>query len=297
MANIKDFAVGLVVTPPSPATTGTTLTLRTGEGATMPTPPFYVTAGPPGELTTIATSEKLLVTAVAGDVLTIVRGQTPTTAKSIAVNWIVANALYTEDVVGYVAQPSAPTNTNVLWYDTDDTADGTTGNHADTVDGFHASATPTANYIPVLNSTGKMPLSTLSTGIIGTPATSEVSSAGFTTTEITLLTYTITITQEMINSGRKFKLTAFIPQLYASAAGSRARVTIYDGATVMTRTYQSSTDGVNMAFTVNISTPSISMPSLGSHTYTLKAVRDAGTGTFIAYAEAGDAMYLEAEIK
>lgn len=99
MANIKDFAVGLVVTAPSPATTGTSLTLRAGEGSTMPTPPFYVTATPPSQLTTLGTSEKLLVTAVSSDTLTITRAQTPTTAKSIAAGWIIANAMYTDDVL------------------------------------------------------------------------------------------------------------------------------------------------------------------------------------------------------
>lgn len=101
MANIKDFAVGLVVTPPSPATTGTTLTLRTGEAATMPAVPFYVTATPPGQLTTIGTSEKLLVTAkdISTDIITFTRAQSPTSAKSIAANWIIANAMYVDDVL------------------------------------------------------------------------------------------------------------------------------------------------------------------------------------------------------
>lgn len=99
MANIKDFAAGIVVTPPSPATSGTSLTLRPGDGASMPTPPFYVTATPPGQLTTLGTSEKLLVTAVSTDTLTIVRAQSPTTAKSIDANWVVANAMYVDDVM------------------------------------------------------------------------------------------------------------------------------------------------------------------------------------------------------
>lgn len=99
MANIKDFAAGIVVTPPSPATSGTSLTLRAGDGASMPTPPFYVTATPPGQLTTLGTSEKLLVTAVSTDTLTVVRAQSPTTAKSIDANWIVANAMYVDDVM------------------------------------------------------------------------------------------------------------------------------------------------------------------------------------------------------
>lgn len=65
----------------------------------MPTAPFYVTATPPGQLTTLGTSEKLLVTAVSTDTLTIVRAQSPTTAKSIDANWVVANAMYVDDVM------------------------------------------------------------------------------------------------------------------------------------------------------------------------------------------------------
>ena len=98
MANIKDFAAGIVVTPPSPATTGTSITLRAGDGGTFPPVPFYVTATPPGNLTTLGTSEKLLVTAVSGDTFTITRAQSPTTAKSITAGWIIANAIYTADV-------------------------------------------------------------------------------------------------------------------------------------------------------------------------------------------------------
>lgn len=98
MANIKDFAVGIVQTAPSPATSGTTLTLRPGEGSTMPTPPFYGTATPPGQITSLSTSEKLLVTNVSGDTLTIVRGQSPTSAKAISQGWIFANAMYVDDV-------------------------------------------------------------------------------------------------------------------------------------------------------------------------------------------------------
>lgn len=100
MANIKDFAVGIVVTAPSPSTSGTTATLRPGEGATMATPPFYATATPPGQLTTVGTSEKILVTAVdtATDIITFTRAQGPTSAKSIAAGWIIVNAVYADDV-------------------------------------------------------------------------------------------------------------------------------------------------------------------------------------------------------
>lgn len=98
MANFKDFAAGLVVTPPSPATSGTSITLRTSDGASFPAPPFYVTACPPGNLTTPGTSEKLLVTGVSGDTLTVVRAQGGFTAKAIDAGWVIANAIYAADV-------------------------------------------------------------------------------------------------------------------------------------------------------------------------------------------------------
>lgn len=100
MANIKDFAVGVVVTPPSPATSGNTAILRPAEAAEMPPVPFYAVATPPGQLTTRGTSEKILVTAVdtVTDTLTFTRAQTPTSAKSIAAGWIIANTIFADDV-------------------------------------------------------------------------------------------------------------------------------------------------------------------------------------------------------
>lgn len=100
MANVKDFAAGIVLTAPSPATTGTTFELRAGEADTMPTPPFFGTFTPPGSLTTIGTSEKVRVTAINATtkVLTMDRALSPTTAKAIDQGWIFANAMYTDDI-------------------------------------------------------------------------------------------------------------------------------------------------------------------------------------------------------
>lgn len=66
----------------------------------------------------------------------------------------IATTAFVKANQGYVAQTSAPSDTTVLWYDTDDPGDSTIGNHADTVDGFHASSTPTANTILPLDSNG-----------------------------------------------------------------------------------------------------------------------------------------------
>ena len=96
--NLKDFATGIVATAPSPAISGTSLTLQVGEGARMPAVPFTVTAHPASEMPTLDNAEKLLVTDITGDVLTIVRAQGETTAKSIAAGWRVTNALFLEDL-------------------------------------------------------------------------------------------------------------------------------------------------------------------------------------------------------
>lgn len=98
MANVKDGATGTVLTAPSPATSGLSLVLNSGEGARMPTPPFYAIAHPNNTIPTVSTSEKILVTAVATDTLTIVRAQGIYSAQSIAVGWRVSNAIFQDDL-------------------------------------------------------------------------------------------------------------------------------------------------------------------------------------------------------
>lgn len=98
--NIRDYAVGSVLTPPSPALSGTSLTLQANEGANMPAVPFYVTAAPPGVFPTLANSEKLNVTARSTDTLTIERAQGETTAKEIAADWVIVNSIFAEDTLG-----------------------------------------------------------------------------------------------------------------------------------------------------------------------------------------------------
>lgn len=98
MANLKDFATGTVLTAPTPATSGTTLTLQSGEGARMPAVPFYATAHPDYQLPTLDNAEKILVTGKSTDTLTFVRAQGSTTAKSIAVGWRISNAVFADDL-------------------------------------------------------------------------------------------------------------------------------------------------------------------------------------------------------
>jgi hypothetical protein len=98
MANVKNLAVGTVLTAPSPATTGTTLTLNSGQGSRFPAAPFYATAFPIAALPSTTNAEIIYVTAVSTDTFTFTRAQKSTTAQSIATGWIIANSIYVEDL-------------------------------------------------------------------------------------------------------------------------------------------------------------------------------------------------------
>lgn len=92
----KNLANAIVGTAPSPATTGTSLVLQAGYGATMPAVPFWLTLTPTGQLSTRGNSEVVLVTARSTDTLSIVREQKGTVAQSIAAGWIASNGVYIE---------------------------------------------------------------------------------------------------------------------------------------------------------------------------------------------------------
>ena len=98
MANIKDFATALIATAPSPANSGTSLVLDAGMGARMPAVPFAATIHPEGEIPTLDNAEKVNVTNVVVDTLTIQRAQGQTTAKNIGIGWRISNAIFASDL-------------------------------------------------------------------------------------------------------------------------------------------------------------------------------------------------------
>ena len=85
-----NFAYSTVATAPSPATTGTSLVVATGDGTLFPTPPFNATVWPSGTQPTSANAEIVRVTNIATDTFTITREQEGTTAKSIANGYQIA---------------------------------------------------------------------------------------------------------------------------------------------------------------------------------------------------------------
>lgn len=80
-----NFATSLVATAPSPATSGTSLVVTTGDGAKFPAVPFNATICPASTAPTTANAEIVRVTARSTDTLTITRAQESTTARTVVV--------------------------------------------------------------------------------------------------------------------------------------------------------------------------------------------------------------------
>ena len=78
-----NFAYSTVATAPSPASSGTSLVVQTGDGANFPAAPFNATVWPAGSQPTKANSEIVRVTAIATDTFTITRTQESSSARTI----------------------------------------------------------------------------------------------------------------------------------------------------------------------------------------------------------------------
>lgn len=81
----KNFAYGVVSTAPSPATSGTSVTLQAGHGARFPAPPFNAVVWPEKSGALGSNAEVVRVIGSAGDVLTITRGQESSAARTIVI--------------------------------------------------------------------------------------------------------------------------------------------------------------------------------------------------------------------
>jgi microcystin-dependent protein len=81
----KNFAYSTVLTAPSPALSGVSLVVQSGQGALYPTPPFNATVWPAGAIPTTSNAEIVRVTAISTDTLTITRAQESSNARTILV--------------------------------------------------------------------------------------------------------------------------------------------------------------------------------------------------------------------
>ena len=86
---VKNFVTTFVATGPSPALSGTSMYIRTGDGAIMPTPSFNLVASPPNVSPNMYNSEIVRVTAMSGDqITTMTRTAEGSTAQSIVAGWV-----------------------------------------------------------------------------------------------------------------------------------------------------------------------------------------------------------------
>lgn len=88
-----NLAISHVAVAPSPATSGTSLTVTAGHGSRFPATPFQATIWRDEELPSPTNAEIVRVTAVAGDTLTITRAQEGTTARTVIVGDRIANTM------------------------------------------------------------------------------------------------------------------------------------------------------------------------------------------------------------
>jgi len=107
MDTFKNFAIAQVITPPSPPTTGTSLTLTPGATVYLPAVPFTVAVFDGGAYATATNAELIRVTAIVGDTLTgLIRGYEGSTARTIVAGDYVAQTF----TAGFVADVTNSAN-------------------------------------------------------------------------------------------------------------------------------------------------------------------------------------------
>lgn len=85
-----NFAYSTVATAPSPATSGTSLVVQTGDGANFPATPFNATIRvASASYPTSSQREIVRVTNISSDTLTITRAQEGTSARSIVIGDVI----------------------------------------------------------------------------------------------------------------------------------------------------------------------------------------------------------------
>ena len=109
-----NFGYSTVATAPSPATSGTSLTVQAGDGAKFPTAPFNATVWPAGVQPTSDVAEIVRVTAKSTDTFTITRAQESTSAKSVTTGFqiaatVTAKVITDIETAGLIQYVSAPT--------------------------------------------------------------------------------------------------------------------------------------------------------------------------------------------
>lgn len=96
----KNFAYSTVATAPSPASSGTSLVVASGEGTRFPAVPFNATIWPASSTPTPSNAEVVRVTARSTDTLTITRAQESSSARTVVVGDQIAATITALTITG-----------------------------------------------------------------------------------------------------------------------------------------------------------------------------------------------------
>ena len=115
-------SLSAVATVPSPASSGTSLTVTSGQGSRFPATPFEATIWPAGSVPSSSNAEIVLVTAIATDTLTITRAQEGTTARTVVIGDQIAATSLPMLHVTFPVNLNGPTSTKASYNLVDDIA-------------------------------------------------------------------------------------------------------------------------------------------------------------------------------
>lgn len=104
----KNFAYSTVLTAPSPAASGTSLVVQSGDGAKFPAVPFNASIWPVSTQPTITNAEIVRVTAISTDTFTITRTQESTSARTVVVGDQIAAVISAKTITDIENVASVP---------------------------------------------------------------------------------------------------------------------------------------------------------------------------------------------